>query len=85
MFTNVIDKILEGNLFAVATAFMVDKVGIINIQNSTTSLSRESVLQNALLISAVTGAIYGVYRIIDLIIKGCKSISKKFKSNKTKK
>lgn len=85
MFSNVIDKILEGNLFVMATAFAVDKIGIIQIQNISASMSQESILQISLLVSAMTGAIYGVYRIIDLIIKGFKSVTKKFKSKKTKK
>lgn len=78
MIIQIIDKLLQLNLFTITTGFIVNKIGILKLSclvNSVTS--REEITQNALMISAVTGAIYGVYKVGKIIYDLFKKKNKK--------
>ena len=72
----IIDKVLQSNLYVNMAAGITSALGLQNVY-TTLVITREDVVSWAVTISAVTGAIYGIYRIADLIYKGINKIVNK--------
>lgn len=69
----IIDKLLQSNFYVNAAAGITSALGMQNIYTNMV-ITREDIVSWAVTISAVTGAVYGVYRIADLIYKGVEKI-----------
>lgn len=74
----IIDKVLQSNLYVNMAAGITSAFGLQNVYTNMV-ITREDIVAQAVTISAVTGAIYGVYRVVDLIYKGVEKIRSKGK------
>jgi hypothetical protein len=81
---NIIDKVLQGNFIVNIAAGVTSALGMQNIYTAAV-MTREDIVSLAVTISAVTGAIYGVYRISDLIYKGYYAVKRRYKINRLNK
>lgn len=82
MFQLIIDRILQVNFIGWVITFITTKIGFLSLTKAPYVYSCEHITKIAMAISAVTGAIYGVYKIIDLAYKGLLIINNKIKKYK---
>lgn len=82
MFSQISDKLLQINLYSWSTAMLANIAGIINLSAWGEMLTYDEVMRFAALISAMSGAIYGIYKIADLIVVGVKKLENKINNKR---
>lgn len=84
MFSQISDKLLQINLYSWSTIVVGNLAGIINTSNWGEMLTYDEVMRFAAIISAISGAVYGAYRVGDLVAKLIKYIEERYVKNRNR-